>query len=346
MKSANALKRIKNSTIASALVIGLVGVSLAVPRGGYLAESFSESGSGVQKVVEEDTVPVGVKVVGLRFNGLEPMLGVLLGAGGLALVGAIVALLSDATSSSDLGLGNGSSVAIPSSGDSNSGSAKQTTDVTTTPRPRVTTTTPTEIFETEVPAKTTQPSHTVSPTRAKYSPEGIPLPFDASGYNYKDIRFGDGYNIPKAPSGLTDRQYSENLFNIQNMYRQYHGIRPLKWDETLYRNSLRWNKQMIAANEARMGNVIDFDSLPGFEHSPDNVWENIGIDYGPNSNFTPIEKNGGIFTGWKSSPGHNRNMLEKGANRGAIAVTRVSGNYHPRTGVYVDTYWATAQMLW
>jgi uncharacterized protein YkwD len=135
---------------------------------------------------------------------------------------------------------------------------------------------------------------------------------------------------PAAPApadGLTGEEAA--FLALINDYRQAHGLTPLTVQPHLTA-AARWHSDDMAAN--RYFSHTDSEGRDPFRRMADfgytaNTWkgENIAAGYGTAAQ---------VFAGWKSSPGHNANMLN--AHFQTIGIGRIHLDGSP-----YRTYWTT-----
>jgi uncharacterized protein YkwD len=110
-----------------------------------------------------------------------------------------------------------------------------------------------------------------------------------------------------AVTASDDAAYPQHLAKLVNQYRVSHGLPTLIVDKTVAGLA---REHSAAMAKARQLNHDDFPSRvrrSGFAMCV----ENIGWNY---------RSPEGQFDGWRSSPGHNRNMLDRRVDRMGIGI--------------------------
>ena len=108
------------------------------------------------------------------------------------------------------------------------------------------------------------------------------------------------------PSGEEAAGYGDVLLQRINLYRQEHGLQPLRSDPDLYRLAREHSLEML---HRKMVDHHNFDAR--FEQAGGRLCvENLGW------NFRSPEK---MFDGWRRSTEHNQNMLDAGVTRAGVA---------------------------
>lgn len=321
----------------------------------------------VVEVSADDIKPVAFTIDWQNIDW-QNILNILAVVGGSALVATLVAVLSDEDimqgmgSSSNSSKNNSSNNNSPNNPSDNTGNGNSNgTTVTVNPAPIAdgnSTTKPqppknespdviTDInrdnIEEHPPAFFDETEKIIKkPTITNKTLDGVTIPQDNTGYNYKHVRFKGGkqddpfWFIPNAPAGLSEYQYSRIAFNITNMWREYNGLNHLIWDDGYYSQAVRWNNVMLN-DSYRTGKL-------NLWHSDDPVYENVAVRSSSENTSgnpqSPLMDGGGIWNQWRWSVGHNKNMLAPDAKYGAIALTRSNG---VAGSFYNPVWWGTAQ---
>lgn len=158
---------------------------------------------------------------------------------------------------------------------------------------------------------------------------------DSSGSTLPDTTPGGGITpapdttdpspAPNPAPELSQDKMAKMVFDRINDYRVEQGLRPLRWDPTLFSSAKDHSAWM--------------DDTDTFEHTTANVSENIEWDTHQPQGDGPRT----AFYKWLHSPTHHANMVDTRLTRGAVGVRR--GDYtDPVTGNYFPVvYWVTFQ---
>lgn len=128
-------------------------------------------------------------------------------------------------------------------------------------------------------------------------------------------------SFERAPEGsFDDRDYSGTTLNAEkarlaiNAYRKKNGLKPLAL-----------NPKLTRAAKAHSRDLAKFDRISHFGSDGSSPWERVErTGYNPRlaaENVGTGQLNfKEVFKGWKESPGHNKNLLEKDATQMGIAL--------------------------
>ena len=124
-----------------------------------------------------------------------------------------------------------------------------------------------------------------------------------------------------APAGaLSDRDYSQTELNVElardivNQYRKDNGLKPLKL-----------NSELTAAAKAHSRDLSKWDRISHYGSDGSNPWDRVkrtgykarlaAENVGTGQTSFPE-----VMTGWKNSPGHNKNLLLADGEHMGIAL--------------------------
>ncbi len=104
-----------------------------------------------------------------------------------------------------------------------------------------------------------------------------------------------------------DALYPLRMAELVNQYRASHGLAPLKVDATIARLAREHSAAMAKAGK------LHHDDFPARARGPGLPMcvENVGWNYGSPK---------GQLEGWRASPGHDRNMLNRQVTRVGIGM--------------------------
>lgn len=130
-----------------------------------------------------------------------------------------------------------------------------------------------------------------------------------------------GGSYEKAPRGaLADRDFSHTMLNAEaardqiNVYRKAKGLKPL-----------RLNAALTAAAKAHSRDLAKWDRISHFGSDGSNPWDRVKRS-GYNAKLAAENVGTGqvnfeeVLKGWKTSPGHNKNLLLSDAEHMGIAL--------------------------
>lgn len=129
--------------------------------------------------------------------------------------------------------------------------------------------------------------------------------------------FGDGPDLPQVEKLIVERT---------NQFRAGEGLRKVEVDGKLARAARAFAQYM--ADTDRYGHEADGKKLSdrarrqGYAYC--RISENISYQYS-SEDFETRELAGRYVDGWKKSPGHRRNMLDRVVTDTAVAVARSPG---------------------
>ena len=133
--------------------------------------------------------------------------------------------------------------------------------------------------------------------------------------------FGDGPDLARVESLIVERT---------NQFRSTQGLRQVHVNGTLARTARLFARYM--AETDRYGHEADGKKPSERAERQGYVFcrvaENISYQYS-SEDFATAELAGRYVEGWKNSPGHRRNMLDKVVSDTGVAVAR-----SPKTGRY------------
>lgn len=113
--------------------------------------------------------------------------------------------------------------------------------------------------------------------------------------------------VAAVATSADDTLYPRRMAELVNQYRASHGLAPLTVDATIAGLAREHSAAMAKAGKL---NHDDFPARARRSGRPMCV-ENVGWNYGSPK---------GQFEGWRGSPGHDRNMLNRQVTRVGIAV--------------------------
>lgn len=196
---------------------------------------------------------------------------------------------------------------------------QSTTELTTS---KATTTKPSTTKPTTTKAATTKPTTTkpatTQPTTAEPTTESVPETSETATETTAEITTESTTSAPKLSSAAENAAaYSSEIsqvLSLVNAHRASYGRAPLELDADMTLAACVRAREM-----AKAGNLSH--TRPGGK-SCFTVFKEVGIDCqtcGENIAYgqsTPQD----VFSGWRSSPGHNRNMLDSDYKKIGIGV--------------------------
>lgn len=138
--------------------------------------------------------------------------------------------------------------------------------------------------------------------------------------------------VSYSKSDLDIKKIESELFNLINSYRKSNGLKALELDANLVKASLIQSDYMASTDK-----VTHKNSKVGFETMTQRIKYFYTGSYGVSlenacagslylcsiENISPAQR---IFNSWKSSPGHNQNMLNPKVNKIGLTISRKPGS--------------------
>jgi uncharacterized protein YkwD len=172
-----------------------------------------------------------------------------------------------------------------------------------------------------------QPTTSISPSRSARSSSDAASGVGSSTSGSQKLAMADD-RIPKgtfekAPHGaLADRDYSHTQLNAEkardliNAYRKEKGLRPLKL-----------NAALMEAAKMHSRDLAKWDRISHYGSDGSNHWDRVK-SAGYNAKVAAENVGTGqvtieeVIKGWKTSPGHNKNLLLADAEHMGIALVQ------------------------
>ena len=138
--------------------------------------------------------------------------------------------------------------------------------------------------------------------------------------------------VAYSKSDLDIKKFESELINLINSYRKSNGLKALELDANLVKAAQIQSDYMASTNE-----VTHKNSKVGFETMTQRIKYFYIGSYGVSlenactgslyscflDNISPAQQ---IFNIWKSSPGHNQNMLNTKVNKIGLTISRTNGS--------------------